>query len=216
MNKRDFLTASSRLAIVGGAAALGIQSAPALAQSQGYAVVDPPQPTKDPAKVEVLEFFWFGCPHCYAFEPTINSWAETKPDYVSFVREAPPLNPGWEGHSRSFYAAEALGVTEKFFDPMFHAIHQEKRPLRDPKKIAKFAGELGIDEEKFYKAMFSFTVESSLKRSVNLAYHTGITGVPSILINGRYRTGNSLAGGHEGIVRVINKLAAEEHSRMQG
>jgi len=181
-----------------------------------YAVIDPPLVTKDPTKVEVLEFFWFGCPHCYAFEPAINDWAADKPDYVSFVREAPPLNPSWEGHSRAFYAAQALGVTEDFFEPMFHAIHQEKRALRDPKRIAKFAAEQGIDEDKFRKAMKSFSVDAGLRRGVSLASKAGITGVPSILINGRFRTGSSLAGSHQGIINVINTLVAEEHKRMNG
>ncbi len=218
MNKRDFLVAGTRLAALGSASALGLSGAsPVLAQSnQGYAVVDPPQPTKDASKVEVLEFFWFGCPHCYAFEPTINRWAEDIPEHVSFVREAPPLNPSWEGHSRAYYAAEALGVTQQFFEPMFDAIHVGRRPLRDPKRIAEFAGELGLDADKFYKAMTSFTVESGIKRAMNLAYHSGVTGVPSMLINGRYRTGASLAGGNDGVIRVIDALVDEEHKRMMG
>jgi len=219
MNKREFLSTSARFAALGSVAAMGIGSvAPAFAQSAktGYALIDPPLPTKNTTTVEVLEFFWFGCPHCYAFEPALNDWAANKPDYVSFVREAPPLNPSWEGHSRAFYAAEALGVTEKFFEPMFHAIHQEKRALRDPKRIAKFAAEQGIDEAKFLKTMKSFSVDSGLRRGASLANKAGITGVPSIIINGRYRTGSSLAGGHQGMINVINKMVAEEHKRMNG
>ena len=218
MNKRHFLTLSGQLATLGGAAAMGLLgSNVASAQSapRGYVPIDPPVPTRDPETVEVLEFFWFGCPHCYAFEPEINAWKADKPDYVSFVREAPPLNPSWEGHSRSFYTAEALGVTDQFFDPMFNAIHQERRPLRDPKKIAAFAGELGIDEKRFLKTMNSFSVDSAMRRGTQIAQQSRITGVPSLLINGRYMTGGQIAGA-EGIINVINRLVEEERKRMIG
>lgn len=182
-------------------------------QQQGYKTLPVPLLTRDKTSVEVLEFFWFGCPHCYAFEPAINRWADNRPEYVSFVREAPPLNPAWEPHSRAFYAAEALGITDHFFDKMFNAIHQQKQPMRSPKAIAKLVASLdvGVTEDKFIAAMTSFTVEGSLKRSVQLATQAGISGVPSILINGKYVTGNTLAGGHQGIINVINTLTEQEH-----
>lgn len=210
MNKRQFLTTSSRIAAV---ATLG-STLPlqVLAQSaQGYKLLDRPQATKNPDKVEVLEYFWFGCPHCYAFEPSINAWAEQKPDYVDFIREAPPLNASWEPHSKAFYAAEIMGVTDKFFDPMFNAIHAERRPLRSPEKIAEFAGELGLDADKFLKTMDSFGVNTRIKQSMQKAIGSGISGVPTVVINGKYLTGGSLAGSHQNIIKVINELSEMEH-----
>ncbi len=179
----------------------------------GYEEINPPQNTvTDTGQVEVLEYFWFGCPHCFAFEPAINKWAEEKPDHVNFIREAPPLNPGWLPHSQAFYAAEIMGVTEQFFEPMFNAIHVEKRNLRKPKAIANFAGELGIDKEKFLATMKSFAVETRIRQAMSRAQASGIRGVPAIIIEGKYRTGNSIAGSHEGIIRVINELVAKEHA----
>jgi len=180
--------------------------------AQGYLDVTPAQSTNNSEKVEVLEYFWFGCPHCYAFEPVINGWDAGKPDYVEFRREAPPLNPGWIPHSKAFYAAEILGVTDQMFDQLFDAIHKEKRPLRSSDKIAAFVGELGIDEKLFLKTMNSFAVDTRIKEALRLARASGITGVPAIVVNGKYRTGNSIAGGHQGVIDVINKLVERENA----
>jgi len=181
---------------------------------QGYQTISPALTTRNSDKIEVLEYFWFGCPHCFAFEPSINGWKANKPDYVDFVREAPPLNPAWEPHSRSFYAAEIMGVTDQFFDSMFNGIHVDRRSLRHPDAIAKFAGELGIDRQKFRKTMDSFAVNTRMNQAMQLARASGIRGVPSIVINGKYLTGGSLAGSHEGILRVIDERVAEEYAQL--
>lgn len=217
-SRRNFLktsgaSASVLLAGTAGAGSLLLSQTASAQSGKGYEEIQPPQQTTAAeGKVEVLEYFWFGCPHCYAFEPTINEWAANKPDYVEFVREAPPLNPNWRPHSEAFYAAEQLGVTEKFFDPMFNGIHADKRRLHNRKDIAKFAGELGIDSREFLGAMKSFAVETRMRQGMQRAVGSGITGVPSVVIAGKYRTGNRLAGGHEGIVRVINELVERERA----
>jgi len=124
VNKRQFLGNSIKLAA---AVSLPISaSSPLMAQAGQYNLIEPPQSTANPEKIEVLEYFWFGCPHCFAFEPAINEWAENKPDDVDFVRHAPPLNRGWTAHSEAFYSAQALGITDKMFDELFNAIHRER------------------------------------------------------------------------------------------
>lgn len=179
----------------------------------GYQEINPPlNTTSEAGQVEVIEYFWFGCPHCFAFEPTINGWIDKKPDHADFRREAPPLNPGWIDHSKAFYAAEIMGVTDDIFEPLFNAIHVDKRRLRKAEDIAKFVGELGVDSDKFYKTMNSFAVKTRMNQAMNMAAASGVTGVPSIVINGKYLTGNSLAGGHEGIVRVMDELVELEHA----
>ncbi len=217
LDRRGFLKVSGATAIAAGASGAGslLVGGAAHAQSgKGYEKIDPPQQTvAAEGKVEVLEYFWFGCPHCYAFEPAINEWKANKPDYVEFVREAPPLNPNWRPHSETFYAAEQLGVTDKIFDAMFNGIHAEKRRLHNRKEISKFAGELGIDSREFLGAMKSFAVETRMRQAMQRAIGSGINGVPSIVIAGKYRTGNRLAGGHEGIINVINELAEFEHKQ---
>ncbi len=212
MNKREFLKSSS--AILAGTALSGAGTF-AKAQNLGYEELHTPLNISDPSKVQVLKFFWFGCPHCYAFEPTINKWDANKADYITLVREAPPLNPSWEAHSRTFYAAEAMGVKDQMFDETFNAIHKERRNLKSLDSLAKFMGTLGIDEDKFRETIGSFTVTSRMRRSIQLAQASRITGVPSLVVQGKYRTGNSLAGSHEGIIRVLDKLTAQEYELIQ-
>jgi len=199
------------------AAAVGLMLsafAGASSAADPYATIDPPQNTSITDKVEVLEFFWLGCPHCYRFEPVIEGWKANKPDYVEFVREAPPLNPSWEGHSRGFYAAQLLGKEQEFVEAMFTAIHQNNKRMRKPEDIAELASGLGMDKDKFLKTMKSFAVEGKLKRAILLAKGAGINGVPAITINGKYRTGSRLAGSNEGIIRVINDRVEAERQEM--
>lgn len=208
--RRRWLAQSAALTAL--AAVATLRTAPALAQGAGYTELPAPLPTRDPARIEVLEFFWFGCPHCFRFEPTINAWAAQRPDDVDFVREAPPLNSGWEVHSRAFYAAESLGITDGMFDEVFHQIHDERKPMRKPRDLAGLVEslDLGVDADTFVDAMRSFSVETGLRRSVKLAQQAGITGVPSLLINGRYVTSASLAGGNDGMIRVVDQLIERE------
>lgn len=191
----------------------GFQSTSAWA-AEGYELIDPPQNTSTKDAVEVIEFFWLGCPHCYSFEPTIVAWENDMPANVKFIREAPPLNPSWEEHSRGFYAAQLMGQEHAFVSAMFKAIHEDRKRMRKPADIAKLAATVGLDENKFLKTMTSFGVQTKLNRSIQLAKSAGISGVPSIVINGKYRTGARIAGGNAGIVDVINRTVAIEKSLM--
>ncbi len=208
MNKREFLGTGLRLALVAGLPMAGAGSA--LAQGAPYQTLKFPQNTRNPDKIEVLEYFWFGCPHCYAFEPAINEWAANRPDDVDFVREAPPLNKGWTAHSEAFYAVEVLGETEKFFEPLFNAIHREKRNLRDRKRLAAFAAEVGIDEKKMLDTMKSFAVNTRIRQAMKNAMEARVSGVPSVVVNGKYLTSVSMAGGHKQIIQVIDELIERE------
>lgn len=202
------------LSLLGG---LALASATTQAQSNpdGYETLATPvalnPETTESGAVEVLEFFWFGCPHCFAFEPSINEWKADKPDYVNFVREAPPLNPSWLAHSQAFYAAQVLGVTETLFEPLFNGIHVERRPLRDAESISEFAGTLGLDSDEFLSTMKSREVQVRIENSMKLAADARVRGVPAILINGKYMTSNSIAGGHDQIIQVINTLTESEN-----
>ena len=186
----------------------------ASAQGNGYELVQPPQNTATADQVEVVEFFWLGCPHCYSFEPTIEAWAKDRPENVAFVREAPPLNGSWETHSRAFYAAQLLGMEDEMVAAMFEAIHEKRQPMRDPKKVADLAEGLGMDRDKFLEAMQSFGVQTRMNRSMQLARGAGLTGVPAIMINGKYRTSAQLAGGNAGMIDVIERTVAMEKQAM--
>ena len=200
-----------RLAVAGTTSLAGASGAVA---AGGYELVQPPQNTSTPDQVEVVEYFWLGCPHCYAFEPTIEDWAQGRPDNVAFVREAPPLNPSWETHSRAFYAAQALGHEDEFVGAMFEAIHERREPMRDPEKIADLAESLGMERGKFLSTMKSFGVETKMRRATQLAKGAGLTGVPAVVVNGKYRTSAQLAGGNAGMIDVIDETIATEKRAM--
>lgn len=160
-------------------------------------------------KVEVIKFFWYGCPHCYAAEPTVNSWVGEKPDNVVFRREAPPLNQGWTVHSQAFYAAQLMGVLDEFHDAFFNEIHQNKNRMRRPSDIGDFVETLGIDSKKFMSTMKSFAVQGKIQNSMKLAQKFRLTGVPTVIVDGRYKTGGSIAGSYPRMMEVVGSLAAD-------
>jgi thiol:disulfide interchange protein DsbA len=210
VNKRQFLGNSIKLAA---AVSLPISaSSPLMAQAGQYNLIEPPQSTANPEKIEVLEYFWFGCPHCFAFEPAINEWAENKPDDVDFVRHAPPLNRGWTAHSEAFYSAQALGITDKMFDELFNAIHRERKPLRDRKSISKWVSGLGVDvdQDKMYETMKSFAVNAKIRQAMQIASASRVNAVPTVVVNGKYLSTVSMAGGHKQLINLINELIEKE------
>lgn len=160
--------------------------------------------------VEVTEFFWYGCPHCFSLEPTMNKWlAEDKPDNVVFNREAPPLNPSWQQQSRAFYAAKQMGVLDQFHEPLFNAIHQDRKKLSTADQLADFADGLGIDGKKLKSMMASFMVDGAVRNSMNLAAKYQLTGVPAVVVAGKYKTSGQLAGSYANMVDAITQLGNE-------
>lgn len=211
ISRRGFINTLTATAIT----SAGLVAVNGTASAAGrYKAINPPLNTSAADKVEVLEFFWLGCPHCYAFEPSIEAWEKDMPENVVFVREAPPLNKSWEQHSRGFYAAQLMGQEQPFVAAMFTAIHENKQRMRKPDDIADLASGLGMDKDKFLKTMKSFAVQTKMNRATQLAQGARITGVPSIVINGKYLTGASLAGGNAGIIEVINETVAIEKAEM--
>ncbi len=176
-----------------------------------YESIKPPQPTNTPGKVEVVEMFWYGCPHCFYLEPTMDRWLKDKPDYVSFRRMPAVFRPSWVPHAKAFFAARALGVKDKVHAPLFEAIHVQKRPLDTRAQLAAFFAEQGVNKEDFVQAYDSFAVASQVRRASRMTGLYGINGVPAIIIDGKYRTSGSLAGSQENMIKVINTLVAEEH-----
>jgi len=174
-----------------------------------YRVLDQqlPRTARDPDKVEVLEFFWYGCPHCYRLEPQIEAWLENGiPDNAEYVRAAAVLNPGWATHARAFYVAESLGVTDKMHYALFDAIHQDGKRLDTREDLEAIFVEHGVDAEQFNKAYDSFQVKSALKKSAYLGQRSGVRAVPSIIVAGKYETSASMADGVDNLFQVINYL----------
>ncbi|ODB84745.1 disulfide bond formation protein DsbA [Candidatus Thiodiazotropha endoloripes] len=179
---------------------------------EGYDPVDPPVATSvADGKVEVLEFFWYGCPHCYHMEPDLESWLKAKPENVEFVRVPAPLNSRWTAHAQFFYTAEILGLTEKLHTPLFAAIHDKKRKIYDKNALIDFAVEQGVDKEKFTEAWNSFGVYVKVQNAKKLGQRYQLDGVPAIAVNGKYLTSGSRAGSYSKMFEIVSQLVAGEN-----
>ncbi len=180
-----------------------------------YRELASPKPTQTGDKIEVLEFFWYGCPHCYAFEPYIKKWLKEKADYIEFVRMPSVLNSQWLVHARAFYVAQELGVLDKTHRALFDAIHRDRRRIVDEKSLANFFAEHDVDKSEFKKKYHSETVEEKIKAAFMAERNFQLTGVPMVVINGKYVTGARQAGSFRAMIDVINDLAEKEHALAQ-
>ena len=183
------------------------------AESDGYETLSSPQPTQNPAKIEVIEFFWYGCPHCYAFEPTLEKWVKNLPANVEFIRLPAAFNELWSKHAKAYYTAEALGVVDKVHADFFDAIQNKKEKLDTEEELAKFFAAHGMSESQFHEAYNSFSVDAKTRQAALMGGRYGVTGVPAIIINGKYRTNGTLAGSHEKMIEVMDKLIKQESAK---
>lgn len=168
------------------------------------------QPTSAPDKIEVVELFWYGCPHCYRLEPHIEQWLESKPDDVEFVRLPAVLSPRWELLARAWYTAELLGVTGQIHKPLFQAIHEQRKRINTVDELKAFFVEQGVTAEDFDKTFHSFGVAAKLNRAREMTQRYRVRGVPALIINGKYRTSASEAGSHAAMIEVTNHLIEQE------
>lgn len=164
------------------------------------------QPTASGSKIEVIEFFWYGCPHCFALEPYLGKWLAQKPDDVEFRRIPAVLGNNWVHYAKVYYAANKLGVVDKLHTPLFNAIHEQRIPLDDGPKLGKFLATLGIDKDKFFAAYQSEEIGNKIKNAYVMGQDYELTGVPTIIINGKYRTSSSQAGSNEKLIKVMDEL----------
>lgn len=196
---------------------LMVGAAPVMAEEfkegVNYELVTPPQPTTTGDKVEVLELFWYGCPHCFRFEPFIERWVEKKPAHVEFVRMPAIFRASWEPHARAFYATQIMGVWDKVHLPLFNATHQEKRTLDTEEQLRDFFAEHGVNKDEFTKNYNSFAVETRVGRAKMMVSRYGVDGVPAIIVNGKYRISARTAGGNAEMLKVIDYLVAKESGK---
>ena len=204
----------SRREVLAVLAGLSLSGVAGLARAgDGYEDVSPAQPPLgDDGKIEVLEFFWYGCPHCNQFHPILEEWRKTLADDVAFIPVAAALNPSWVNHARAYYAAETLDGVDKLHDAMFNEIHQKKNRVIKLDDIADFAADQGFDRKEFYDTMRSFAVETKLRRARQLAEAYRISGVPTVTVAGKYITSGSLAGSYPRAIQVINQLIEQERT----
>jgi len=182
-----------------------------------YKRISPAQPTITKDKVEVVELFWYGCPHCFHFEPDLKAWLAKKPDNVVFYRVPAVFNPAWELHARAFYAATSLGLFDngkhEFHEAFFDELHKHKKRLNNKKALQSFFARFGISAEDFNNTFDSFAVNTKVNRAVTLSKRYQVEGVPTLIINGKYRTDGPMAGGRKGMLKVLDFLIKKESNK---
>ncbi len=175
-----------------------------------YEVISPAQPTSSKDKIEVVEMFWYGCPHCFRLEPFVERWLKKKPANVKFVRMPGVFRPSWEIHARAYYTAEILGVVDKVHRPMFDAIHEMKQRMNTEPSILALFVKHGVPEKDFKRVFRSFAVETKLRRAKDMGTRYQAKGVPALIVNGKYRTSGHAAGSNSKVFKVVNQLIKME------
>ena len=173
-----------------------------------FDAVAQPIPTENAAKIEVMEIFWYGCPHCYHMEEPLNAWVKKLPKDVYFKRVPGLPNASWAPMAKAFYAMDALGVSEKLHTPLFEAIHKSKtlNPTDETATIVWVTQQSGLDKLKVEQAFKSFSTNTNLNRAAQIFRASGATGVPTLVIDGKYITSATQSGGNEQALKVADYI----------
>lgn len=215
MKRRDFSLLASGAAVAVGSAW------PSLAQAQtggfgagdDYLVLDTRAPVEAAAgKVEVVEFFWYSCPHCNAFEPTLAAWASKLPKDVAFRRVPVAFRDDFVPQQRLYFALEAMGLVDKLHAKVFAAIHVEKLDLAKAPAILDWVAKQGVDRAKFSEQFSSFSIASKASKAAQLQNAYRVEGVPALGVAGRFYTDGSLAKSMERALKVVDALVAGARS----
>lgn len=215
MKRREFSQAVAGVALVSGPLLAPVAHAQSKKPQAGtdYQVLDPRAAVEAPAgKVEVVEFFWYSCPHCNAFEPTLSGWAQKMPKDVVLRRVPVAFRDDFVPQQRLYYALEAMGLVEKFHVKVFAAIHGEKINLTTGEAITEWMGRQGVDKAKFVEQYNSFSVVTKAGRASKLQNAYKVEGVPAMGVAGRFYTDGSMAGSMERALQVVDTLVADVRS----
>lgn len=175
-----------------------------------YQRIEPAQPTQAAqGKVEVVEVFAYTCIHCAHFEPFLSSWKARKPEHVEFRGVPAVFSPAMEPYARAFFAAEALNALDALHEPLFKALHQERRAITSIEQLADFAAERGIDRAAFLEAATATSTDLKLRRAREQAMRWRVPGTPSVIVNGKYLV-QAGQGGFQGLLEVVDFLVAQE------
>jgi thiol:disulfide interchange protein DsbA len=178
-----------------------------------YEVIEIPVGTRDESKVEVVEMFSYACVHCFNFDPYVKAWQTKQTDGVDFHLIPAIFNPDWELLAQAYYTADALGAVDAVHERMFEGIHTKNEDLRQPDLLAPLFVELaGVSEDDFNSAYGSFSVRSRVEQAKAKVRAYRITGVPTIIVNGKYRVDGRMAGGNAAMLEVVDFLVTKERS----
>jgi len=182
-------------------------------EGKHYAEIFPEMQTDSAAgKVEVVEMMWLGCPHCYTLEPTMLKYKKNHPDFVEFKQVPAMLNPSWAADAKTYYIAEILDPTgeKELIINIFKSIHEQNRRLRTPDAAKRFFVQQGFTEEQVDNAAKSMAFQAKVKRAQEIGEASQARSVPTVIINGKYRTSPYMAGSNENLMKIIDMLTKKE------
>jgi len=174
-----------------------------------YTVLQSPQPVDPTGKIQVIEFFWYGCPHCNEFDPYLEAWVKKQGPDVVFKRVPVAFRDDFIPHSKMYHALDALGLADKLTPVVFNEIHVKKNYLLTPEAQATFLATQGVDKKKYMDAYNSFSTQSDLKRDTKLMADYKIDGVPTLAIQGKYETGPATTNSLPGTIQVLDFLVTQ-------
>lgn len=175
-----------------------------------YKILENAGSVDEPDKVEVREFFSYGCPHCYSLEPAVEQWLQDKPDYIDYVRTPVLFLKNAEPLARAYYVEKALGLSEEMHKPIFDAIHKHREPLFNQPALANFFRKYGVETDTFNKLYSSFGVSTKIRQADALTRDYQIPGVPNFVVNGKYLVLRSNLDSTDQLFDVIEFLAKKE------
>lgn len=181
-----------------------------------YELLSPPQAVETGKKIEVLEIFSYACPHCFDLEPEINQWAKQLPKDVQFRRLPAIFRESWTPFAKVFYTFEAMGLTEKLHGDFFNAIHVHHLRFDDDNAVFDWAEKQGVNRKSFADTYTSFAIQSKALRAKQLTKAYGVSGVPAVIVDGKYRTYTSMAGGHAALLAVVDRLIKQARQERAG
>ena len=181
----------------------------AAAQPFQYGEINPPQPVETKGKIEVIEFFWYGCPHCYTLEPHIEAWLKSLPPDVEFRRVPAVFSQRWGHDAAIYYTLEALGLVEKLHRPLFDAIHKNNLRTDSEPALSEWLQKQGVDPKKFMDTLKSFGVQSKTRRAVQQTIAYKIDGTPAMAVAGRYTVSAEQGRTQQGMLKAVDTLVAK-------
>jgi protein dithiol oxidoreductase (disulfide-forming) len=199
------------LASTGGLA----QEATGARQNIEYRLI-PPQPVETGERIEVIDFFWYGCPYCNALLPVLEEWHQRKPPDVALRRVPAILRDTWSPHARIYYTLEVLGEVDRLHDKVYHGYHVRKLHMSKPDVMVEWAVSNGIDRKRWLDAYFSPEVDTKVEQAARLTHAYTVEGTPSLVVDGRYLTSGAMAPSLKGMIPVLDdlvRLARAQRSR---
>lgn len=210
--KKIFIMIGFVIAVIAGPSVAANQQ---YTEGLDYDLLATEQAMDDPKRIEVVEFFWYGCPHCYQFEPVLNTWAKNIASDVNFYRLPAVFSPLWETHARAYFVADILDVLADSHAGMFKALHVDRKKLNSPEQLAAFYTQYGINDKRFKRTYQSTSVNVKVERARHVINSYGINGVPALVVAGKYLITTEKGKSFDNMLSIADYLIEKERASIK-